>query len=107
MSSIKSVGAHVLTALVTFALVLLWVGERGDRSRPSPVAQIRRGQGLAARPVEAAPAPPPGPLPEELLKTFDADEQINIRVYANANRSVVNITTASSVVGLFGDESTT
>jgi S1-C subfamily serine protease len=104
MSSTKSIVVHVLTVLVTFGLVVLWFGDR--RQRPGPVTQVRRGEGLAARPIAAAPAPAPVPIPEDLLKTFDADEQINIRVYANANRSVVNITTASSVVGFFGDEST-
>lgn len=46
------------------------------------------------------------PLPAELIKAVDADEQINIRVYAAANKGVVNIITAASAAGLFGDEST-
>jgi len=53
------------------------------------------------------PIPAPIPIPAEVLKAADADEQINIRVYANTNRSVVNITTAASSIGFFGDESTT
>jgi S1-C subfamily serine protease len=39
-----------------------------------------------------------------VLERADADEQVNIRVYAAVNRSVVNITTASDAGGLFGDE---
>jgi S1-C subfamily serine protease len=87
MASLKALGAHVLTALVTIALVWFWAGKRG----PSSVASI----------------PAPQPIPAEILKASDADEQINVRVYANTNRGVVNITTAASSVGFFGDESTT
>ncbi len=46
----------------------------------------------------------PPTLPEEVLKEADADEQINIRVYAAVNRSVVNITTATESSGFFGEE---
>ena len=79
-----------MTALVTFALVMLWVGgrrrQRGARPRRS-------------RPARPAPEPVADPR-RRSLKAADADEQVNIRVYANANRSVVNITTAASSVGL-------
>ncbi len=105
MSSLKAVGAHAVTVLVTFALVLLWVDDRERGRRGSPLAQIPRVQ-ARPNPTAPAPAPAPAPIPAEVLKAFDADEQINIRVYANANRGVVNITTASSTVGLFGDEAT-
>jgi S1-C subfamily serine protease len=90
MANLKSLAGHVLTALVTFALVILWVGKTDLGRRESVATQ----------------APPPTPIPAEVLKAADADEQINIRVYANTNRSVVNITTAATSVGLFGDEST-
>ena len=92
MASLKAVIGHVLTALVTFALVMLWVGRTEPRRVADVVAQI--------------PPPAPIPIPTEVLKAADADEQINIRVYANTNRSVVNITTSASSVGLFGDETT-
>jgi S1-C subfamily serine protease len=46
-------------------------------------------------------------IPEDVLKKADADEQINILVYAGVNRSVVNITTASQSSGLFGEETST
>jgi S1-C subfamily serine protease len=91
MESVKSIGAHVVTALVTLALVQFWfVARNPARREPSAISN-----------------PEPLPIPGDLLKAADADEQINIRVYANTNRSVVNITTAASSIGLFGDESTT
>ena len=93
MASLKSAAAHVMTALVTLALVMLWVGGRDARRR-----EVATG----------TPAPPePAPIPAEVLKAADAEEQVNIRVYANTNRGVVNITTAASSMGLFGDESST
>ncbi|WP_435008323.1 S1C family serine protease [Tundrisphaera lichenicola] len=105
MSSRSSVGAHVLTAVVTLALMSAWLGARDLLKRTVPA--IPPARQLAAAPTaEFVPAPPPEPIPEEILKAADADEQINIRVYANANRSVVNITTAATSVGLFGDETT-
>ena len=91
MDGLKALMGHVLTALVTFALVVVWTGNRDPLRRDHPVAAI----------------PAPTPIPLEVLKAADADEQINIRVYANTNRSVVNITTAASAIGRFGDESTT
>ena len=91
MASLKTVGAHALTVLVTLVLVQLWFVDRNPASRGRP----------------AAPSPVPLPIPAEVLKAADADEQINIRVYANTNRGVVNITTAASSIGLFGDEATT
>jgi S1-C subfamily serine protease len=92
MASLKSAAAHVMTALVTFALVALWVGVRDARRRE----------------VSASlPSFEPSPIPTEVLKAADAEEQVNIRVYANTNRGVVNITTAASSIGFFGDESTT
>jgi S1-C subfamily serine protease len=39
-----------------------------------------------------------------VLKEADAEEQVNIRVYAAANRSVVHITTATESAGFFGEE---
>jgi len=91
MASVKAVFAHVVTVLVTLALVMIWVGKTD----------------LGHKASDVAPIPPPTPIPAEVLKAADADEQINIRVYANTNRSVVNITTAASSIGLFGDETTT
>jgi S1-C subfamily serine protease len=92
MASLKSAAAHVMTALVTFALVMLWVGAR----------DARRREGVAHLSVVE-----PSPIPPEILKEADAEEQVNIRVYANTNRGVVNITTAASSIGFFSDESST
>jgi S1-C subfamily serine protease len=98
----RTITAHFLTALLTVSLVLLlWFGL--VRPLPRPAGGMASGppgrvQNYALKPV----APPE--LPAEVLKRADADEQINIRVYAAVNRSVVNITTASEGGGLFGDE---
>ena len=92
MGSLKSLAAHVMTALVTFAMVMLWVGARDAGRREASATR---------------PGFEPTPIPAEVLKAADPDEQVNIRVYANTNRGVVNITTAASSVGLFGDEATT
>ena len=96
----KALLGHAMTALVTLTVVSAWLRDR-DGGRPRPVA------GPLARPVASNPAPPARPVPPEVLAAWDADEQINIRVYADVNRSVVNITTAATSVGLFGDETTT
>ena len=91
MESLKTVGAHLVTVLLTLVLVQLWFVDRNP----------------AHRGPSAAPNPEPVPIPAEVLKAADAEEQVNIRVYANTNRGVVNITTAASSSGLFADESTT
>jgi S1-C subfamily serine protease len=112
MSSMKAVSGHVLTALLTFGLVVAWSADRDARRRVVPSSLDPRPEAPAARlarpaaPAASVPAPatPPASIPADLLKAADADEQINIRVYAGTNPSVVNITTAASSVGLFGEE---
>jgi S1-C subfamily serine protease len=42
-----------------------------------------------------------------VLKDLNPDERENVRVYAAANKSVVNITTQAEVSGFFGDETST
>jgi len=42
-----------------------------------------------------------------VLKDLDPDERNNVRVYAAANKGVVNITTEAEVSGFFGDETST
>jgi S1-C subfamily serine protease len=109
-SPVRSMSAHLVTALVTFALIMLLIAPRMNRPQPRVVAQIPgRAQVAAEKPLREAPSnytlpvvPPPA-LPADALALVDADEQINIRVYAAVNRSVVNIT-AAEVGGLFGDE---
>jgi S1-C subfamily serine protease len=109
-----SVWGHVLTSLATLAAVLVLFGDRLGARRPAPVNQIPGSPGRALPPLTGsapapAPLPSPGPpvIPEDVLKRADADEQVNIRVYASVNRSVVNITTASQSSGLFGEETST
>jgi len=104
MAYAKTVGAHVATALATAALILAWPGDRGLGRRVAP-AQVAKPRGPAAEPYRD-PAPATPPVSAELARASDADEQVNIRVYAGVNKSVVNITTAAAAVGLFGDEST-
>jgi S1-C subfamily serine protease len=117
----KSLVAHVATAAVTLALVLMLFGDR--LVRPKPAAQPtavaepwERPQAPRSSPTpEERPTPPestPSPEPttalpklsSDVLKVVEADEKNNIEVYAATNKSVVNITTASTASGLFGDE---
>jgi S1-C subfamily serine protease len=110
MPTLRTITGHLITIGLTLLLVAFIFG-----GRLRPVAQTEREQtaeGEAAQePVREKnyqlPALPPLKIPTELLKKEDADEQINIRVYAAVNRSVVNITTASEASGFFGDETTT
>jgi S1-C subfamily serine protease len=103
---------YLVTAVVTVVVIVAWFGARkvGDR-RPQPASDPAAKSGptpAEPRPVvpyKPEPVAPPN-VPEDLLKRVDADEQINIRVYAAVNRGVVNITT-SSEAGLFGDETAT
>jgi S1-C subfamily serine protease len=107
----KAVTAHLITMGLTFALAFWMLGGRIGLQRPAPLAQIpgfsrpkasaRPSGGNYQLPDVTAPA-----LPADVLKSSDADEQINIRVYAAVNKSVVNITTAAQESGFFGDETT-
>jgi S1-C subfamily serine protease len=99
MNRMSSVGGWIVAAIGGFLLAMLVFG---TAPRPeSPVAaQLRRN---LARPAPPAPAAPPS-VPTEVLARADVDEQINIRVYAAVNKSVVNITTSVEGLGLFGDE---
>ena len=102
----KSATTHLITILATLGLAALWFGE----IRKSPPNQIPRPGSARVEPAPAGPAVPPvapPSLPDDLLQKVDADEQINIRVYAAVNKSVVNITTAVEAGGIFGDESST
>ena len=101
----KTLTTHLITIAVTLVLVALLYGDRLARRRP--VAGQPAPWEL--RPSSAAtpePQPPPLEIPAKVLEKVTADEEDNIRVYAAVNRSVVNITTASTASGLFGDETT-
>jgi S1-C subfamily serine protease len=112
--NLRTIATHVLTALVTLTLVMLWLGGPGRRgAAPAPPAAEPASQPgrthVAVRPTGERYDPPttqPPPVPEDVLKRVDADEQINIRVYEAVNRSVVNITVASEAGGAFNDEIT-
>jgi S1-C subfamily serine protease len=114
--------AHVVTMAVTLVLATVLLGDslrfwhRPDRLilRPQPSPPTVAATAPAPGSTEAKlPAPieeynPPNVAPPaidpEILKQSDADEQINVSVYAAVNKSVVNITTASVAIGLFGAE---
>ena len=113
----RSVLAHGITVLVTLILVAVLFGDRLGLRSPPP-AQIRGRSGRARSPRPAAgPAPVPRgagrprrrspgsrprgrPPPEDVLKDLDPDERNNIQVYAAVNKSVVNITTEATELGL-------
>jgi S1-C subfamily serine protease len=107
----KAIAGHVLTAIVTLAVVLVLFGDRLGANRRAPVAQIGRPFTRSGGPTAPAPyqlpAVAPPALPAEVLKQVDADELDNIHVYAAVNKSVVNITTAKDAGGFFGDETST
>jgi S1-C subfamily serine protease len=117
MATMRTIAAHVVTAVVTLVLVLAGFGGYGCSRRPTPLAQIPGSPAPigGSRPRPAAPgagayqlpAVAPPALPPDLVKWIEADEQVNIRVYAAVNKSVVNITTESEAGGLFGDETST
>ncbi len=91
----KSLAAHVATALITTSLVLMWIGER--RGAPA-------GGGLGtARPAQYAL---PTVTPPLSTAPRDADEDVNIRVYEADNRGVVNIISTAGT-GRFLDEEST
>jgi S1-C subfamily serine protease len=128
-SRAKTVVGHAVTVALTLLIMKLWVG---DRSRPralpieQPTTVLDRAEVPTAPAVEIVqneppflgdeqlqppaprevPAPTPA-APEDVLEGLDPDERNNIRVYAAANRSVVNITTESEGGGFFGDETST
>jgi S1-C subfamily serine protease len=114
MATLRTIAAHVATAVVTLVLVVALFGVRRGTHQP-PLTQIPRNpRAPASVPAPARsrpeaeyrlPAVEPPAIPADVLKSVDADEQINIRVYQAVNKSVVNITTATEAVGLFGDES--
>jgi S1-C subfamily serine protease len=115
----KIVLAHSATVLVTLALVLVISGGRlTGRLLPAQIPAPRRQLDAPPPPrpateqtpvVQPRPAPDPqAPLPpEDLLKELDPDERNNVRVYAAANKGVVNITTEANGTGFFGDETST
>jgi S1-C subfamily serine protease len=101
----KPLWTHTLAILATFLIVTLWFQLRGVPRGGRP-EQGSVGQASPERSWSAEKPPEPPPIPPDVLAVVDADEQVNIRVYEAANRSVVNITIASTG-GFFGDELST
>ena len=93
MDGLRTASRYLLAILITFLVTRAWLDGRVGVARPRPVVE-----------PYVQPAVPRAEIPADLLKAADADEGINIRVYAAANKGVVNITTAASAVGFFGDE---
>ena len=124
MDGLRAASRYLLAILVTFLLTRHWLdarpgdegrvvraqdGRRGVPPRPRPAPGAAEAPALptpaATAPYQEPDAPRPA-IPAELLRLSDADEQINIRVYAAANKGVVNITSATSRQTFFGDETT-
>jgi S1-C subfamily serine protease len=111
----KPVLVYAVTAAVSLAVFVLLVGDWLRMGRPS-LAQIAR------RPRQDVPVQPEAPAangtsvprstafpppPEDVLKDLEPDERNNVRIYAAANKGVVNITTEAEVPGFFGDSTST
>ena len=115
----RTLSAHTATALITLALVFVISGGHfSGRLLPAQTFGPRRQLDAPPPPKPATQEPPTSttrpainpqaPLPpEDVLKELDPDERNNVRVYAAANKGVVNITTEADGVGFFGDESST
>jgi S1-C subfamily serine protease len=95
-----NIAPHLLTAFATLIVAWLLFGPKAPQTAPAKAPRIPR---ITASAPKKAP-PPPRVLDEKLLKAMDADEQINIRVYAAVDRGVVNITITPGNVGLFEEE---
>ncbi|WP_261357719.1 S1C family serine protease [Aquisphaera insulae] len=119
---LRTIAAHAATVALTLVLVFVFFGprlvlrgsaQRGagvDQSRDVPIAPLdapsRDLDPTIRTELQTPPAVQAPPAkPEEILKDLDADERNNVSIYANVNKSVVNITTESEGIGFFGDES--
>jgi S1-C subfamily serine protease len=118
-SVVKTVLAHAITVLLTLALVVTILsirmtparllpaqigGPKPESNYPPPPEFITHTTAFMAPPAIEVQAPAP---PEDLLKDLDPDERINVKVYAAANKGVVNITTEAEGFGFMGDETST
>jgi S1-C subfamily serine protease len=114
----KTVLVHAATVLVTLTLVYVLSGGRlAGRLLPAQITGLKRQlespallkpatEPSSSRPPRATEPQTPPP-PEDVLKVLDPAERNNVKVYAAANKSVVNITTEAEGVGFFGDETAT
>jgi S1-C subfamily serine protease len=115
MERTRSVATHLVTVLLTLALVMLWLNREDALHRgeapPKPAARkppdadkARVGRAKVPSETYTLPKVASPAISDDVLARVDADEQINIRVYEAVNRGVVNITMASEGSVFFGDE---
>jgi S1-C subfamily serine protease len=104
MNSLRTLAAHAVTVVVTLMLASVLLGIRPSAPRPQPAPIVAPPRPTEPPPKFEQPNVPLPELPLKVLEEADAEEQVNIQVYAAANRSVVNITTATESVGFFGEE---
>ncbi len=117
-SPLRTLSAHAATALITLALAAVLFGGRMRPGRliPTQIAGRQLGasslsqysepvsQTTPSRQPSTVEAPAP---PADVLRDLDPDERNNVKVYAAANKGVVNITSESEGFGFFGDETST
>jgi len=95
--------------MATLALAAWWLGS-GSRPAPGlqvppPAARRPAAPDRAAAPAAKAPRAPGAPdLTPAVLQGMTAEEQVNVRIYAAVQRSVVNITTEAGGLGLFSED---
>ena len=108
----KSVLTHAVTSVVTLVLCLVFVfNGLGQRLLTAQIVGNPSRRTAPSLPEQVTPAMPRAdtgnqtpPPPDDVLKDLDQGERENVRVYAAANKGVVNITTEAEVSGFFRDE---
>ena len=100
-----NIAPHLLTAFATLIVAWLLFGPKGPQPTPRRTPRVPQKSNIAAPTAPKVPVAPPRPLDEKLLAAMDAEEQINVRIYAAVDRGVVNITVTPGSVGLFDEES--
>jgi S1-C subfamily serine protease len=115
-SLLKTVLVHAFTALLTLSLVAIIFHDRwsirhvtaqipGPQYLPESVSAPDNTTLVSVTTTASeVQAPPP---PQDVLKELDPDERNNVKVYAAANKGVVNITTEAEGRGFMGDETST
>src|SRR5262245_57666462 len=114
----KPILTHAATALVTLAVCLILTGDRlvskplqaqvsGRQLSRQPFGREASQEAPAAIEPRARATTPTPPPPQDLLRDLDPDERNNVRVYAAANKGVVNVNTEAEVAGFFGDDTST
>jgi S1-C subfamily serine protease len=118
LSIMRTIFTHTLTALFSLTIALIFshrhsTGQHAVIQHSVPQPQQWRDSLsapnnviLTLRPatVSTTQVPPP---PKDILNNLDPDERNNVKVYAAANKGVVNITTEAEGFGFMGDETST